>query len=197
MLNLLKTSFPKARWITDRLTREILLFSELGKYRIATLVSLTNAVGYVANPHAELTSTLIFSTAGVYLTASSAAHLNQILERRQDSLMHRTKNRPLVINKCSVRRAAFHALISGCVGLAIMWLKTNPVATGLAGFNIVLYAFIYTPLKQITPFNTEIGSIVGALPPLIGWTSAALDCCELGYEAMILPGNSITRAIST
>jgi hypothetical protein len=52
-------------------------------------------------------------------------------------------------------------------------LQTNPLTTALGAANIVLYAGIYTPLKQLSIYNTWVGAVVGAIPPLMGWAAAA------------------------
>jgi protoheme IX farnesyltransferase len=64
------------------------------------------------------------------------------------------------------------------------FLQANGLAAGLAASNLILYAFVYTPLKQIHPVNTWVGAVVGAIPPLLGWAAAS---SELSLNAMILP----------
>ncbi|XP_016648030.1 PREDICTED: protoheme IX farnesyltransferase, mitochondrial isoform X2 [Prunus mume] len=63
-------------------------------------------------------------------------------------------------------------------------LQANMLAAGLAASNLILYAFVYTPLKQIHPVNTWVGAVVGAIPPLLGWAAAA---GQVSLNAMLLP----------
>jgi len=165
------------------------IFNALGKYRIASFVTLTQVAGYVCatgKDNFDL-KRLLFSSAGVYLTASCAAHLNHMFEIKYDSKMLRTKNRPLVLRTCSMRCAMGSCIISGLVGLFCMHYGTSEESTLLALANIILYAFIYTPMKRFSTLNTDLGSIVGAIPPLIGWFSAPEDVDKFKAEALMLP----------
>jgi protoheme IX farnesyltransferase len=69
------------------------------------------------------------------------------------------------------------------VGLAILAMGTNPVATAVALTTFVLYVGVYTPLKPVTTLNTAVGAVPGALPPVIGWAAAT---GRLGIEAVAL-----------
>jgi heme o synthase len=53
-----------------------------------------------------------------------------------------------------------------------LYTQVNPLASALAAGNILLYSLVYTPLKRVTPLNTEVGAVVGAIPPLIGWAAS-------------------------
>nr|KJB37760.1 hypothetical protein B456_006G218900 [Gossypium raimondii] len=63
-------------------------------------------------------------------------------------------------------------------------LQANMLAAGLAASNLVLYAFVYTPLKQVHPVNTWVGAVVGAIPPLLGWAAAS---GQISLNGLILP----------
>lgn len=109
---------------------------------------------------------------GTSLAAASANTFNQLYEKHTDSLMKRTQNRPLPTGNLSSMQALTFGSSMMALSTAILYYGTNPVTTALGIGNILLYAAIYTPLKQKTTYNTAIGAIVGAIPPLMGWTAA-------------------------
>ena len=117
--------------------------------------------------------TLLFLTTGTALCSASANALNMLYEPDTDSKMTRTRNRPLVRNLVSKRRAALFAVAAGLVGAGGLWFGVNPTVSFLGLANIILYAGVYTPLKRVTAFNTWVGAIVGGIPPLMGWAAAA------------------------
>jgi protoheme IX farnesyltransferase len=98
--------------------------------------------------------------------------------------MKRTMLRPLPSGRISVPHAVAWATIAGASGACLLASKTNMLAAGLASANLVLYAFVYTPLKQLHPINTWVGAVVGAIPPLLGWAAAS---GQISYNSMILP----------
>lgn len=67
--------------------------------------------------------------------------------------------------------AVTFAAVSGSVGLVILALGANPLTAALGAFNLGLYTLVYTPMKRHTILNTWVGSIVGAVPPLMGWAA--------------------------
>ncbi|KAF0025699.1 hypothetical protein F2P81_022580 [Scophthalmus maximus] len=102
-----------------------------------------------------------------------------------DSNMNRTKNRPLVRGQISPLHAVSFALACGVPGVALLTLAVNPLTGFLGALNIVLYTCCYTPLKRLSITNTWVGAVVGAIPPIMGWTAAA-GCLEPG--ALLLGG---------
>jgi len=122
--------------------------------------------------------TLLFLTTGTFLTSASANALNMLIEPKHDAKMSRTRNRPLVRNLLSKRAAVLFAVLCGTAGTVGLYFGVNPTTAFLAASNIVLYAAIYTPLKRIHPINTWVGALVGAIPPLMGWTAAAGQCAS-------------------
>jgi protoheme IX farnesyltransferase len=98
--------------------------------------------------------------------------LNQLLEKTQDSQMSRTQSRPIVEGRLSESQARIFSLCSGVAGVLLL-LFTAPLITAmLGGISLLLYVFVYTPLKGITPLAVMVGAIPGALPPLIGYTAS-------------------------
>lgn len=107
------------------------------------------------------------------MTVASANALNMLFEPQHDAKMSRTRNRPLVRGLLSKRAALGFALATGLIGTGMLWIGVNPTTSMLGAGNLVLYAFVYTPLKRIHPLNTWVGAVVGAIPPLMGWCAAA------------------------
>lgn len=109
---------------------------------------------------------------GTSLTIASANAGNQAMEVEYDKLMQRTRLRMLPRELLTVRSAVAFSAACGVAGSALLYGALNPVAAALAAGNIVLYVFVYTPMKRIHWSNTWIGAVVGAIPPLIGWAAA-------------------------
>ncbi|VDN16819.1 unnamed protein product [Dibothriocephalus latus] len=86
--------------------------------------------------------------------------------------MKRTQSRPLVRGLITPEYAALFAVASGLSGVVLLYNALNPLVAGLALTNLILYTSVYTPLKRITHVNTWVGSLVGAIPPLMGWAAA-------------------------
>lgn len=150
-------------------------FSKLGKSKLSAMVSATAATGCVLGSDSSINGTdIVLSTCGTFLCSLSANTLNQLQERFVDAKMHRTAHRPLPAALCSTRSAGAFALLSGAAGIATLWYSNGrTTAASLGAGNIGLYACVYTPMKRISVANTWVGAIVGAVPPLIGWSVAA------------------------
>ncbi|DBA92124.1 hypothetical protein WJX77_010961 [Trebouxia sp. C0004] len=164
---------PAAAVSFARLRELAQLYKQLSKAKLSALVVSTTAAGFVAGSgdHIEWTK-LWWTYVGTTAAASSANALNQIYEVANDSLMKRTARRPLPTGKISMAHALAFAAVTGIGGVAILAGQTNSLTAGLGAANIVLYAAVYTPLKVVSISNTWVGAIVGAIPPLMGWTAA-------------------------
>jgi heme o synthase len=159
-------------------------FVSLTKPRIAVMVLLTVAVGFLlGDRHAFTALPLWMTLIGTALVAGGASAWNQVLERDRDQRMRRTAGRPLPSGRVNLAEAALFGSILGVLGIAILSLGARPLAAGVAFATFVLYVAVYTPLKPITTLNTAIGAIPGALPPVIGWAAAT---GELGIQAWAL-----------
>jgi heme o synthase len=110
--------------------------------------------------------------AGVFLLASAASALNQYQERRVDSLMERTRGRPLPGQRIGGICALLIALVTGMSGLFLLFFTAPPLAGGIALFTLVWYTGVYTPLKRKSRYAVFIGAIAGATAPMIGWAAA-------------------------
>eukprot|EP00607_Mallomonas_marina_P009639 CAMPEP_0182421742 /NCGR_PEP_ID=MMETSP1167-20130531/7208_1 /TAXON_ID=2988 /ORGANISM="Mallomonas Sp, Strain CCMP3275" /LENGTH=174 /DNA_ID=CAMNT_0024599157 /DNA_START=407 /DNA_END=928 /DNA_ORIENTATION=+ len=109
---------------------------------------------------------------GTALCAASANTFNQVIETENDKKMNRTRMRPLPSNRVSKYEALTVAIAAGGMGTGILLVGTNPVVAALGAGNIFLYAGPYTVSKQLSELNTWIGSLVGAIPPVMGWAAA-------------------------
>jgi protoheme IX farnesyltransferase len=148
-------------------------YLELTKPRIAVMALFTVAAGYLlgAGAAAEI-RVLFFTLLGSGLVAAGGSALNQLFERRIDSRMKRTMKRPLPAGRITPEEAAmFGATLAGA-GLALLAATVPAPATIAAALTFLLYAFVYTPLKTFTAWNTVVGAVPGALPPVIGWYAA-------------------------
>jgi protoheme IX farnesyltransferase len=117
-------------------------------------------------------SLISFAMLGIGLCASSAAAINQIIDRKADANMNRTENRPIPQGEVSPINASIFALILGSLGAAILVIYVNTLTALLTLASLIGYAFVYTVyLKRATPQNIVIGGLAGAAPPLLGWTA--------------------------
>lgn len=146
-------------------------FLQLAKPRIALMVALTTWLGW-ALAGGTATSSLFFVVFGTSLAAAACGALNQRLEIIEDSLMNRTKNRPLPTGRVTPRAALMFGLILAAAGTLLAWAAGGVIAGTLTLATIGLYVLVYTPLKKITPQTTWIGAAAGATSPLIGWVAA-------------------------
>ncbi|GLT73722.1 hypothetical protein SLA2020_455600 [Shorea laevis] len=158
---------------------------ELSKGRLSMLVVATSGTGYVlGSGNAIDFAGLCWTCAGTMMVAASANSLNQVFEISNDAKMKRTRHRPLPSGRITAAHAVTWASSVGLAGTALLICKANMLAAGLAASNLILYAFAYTPLKQIHPINTWVGAVVGAIPPLLGWAAAS---GQVSLNGMILP----------
>jgi protoheme IX farnesyltransferase len=136
-----------------------------------TLLSVMTAMGsaYLALRGSANHVALIHTFFGTILIGGAAGVLNQYIERNYDALMKRTERRPLPSGRVRPIDALVFGTVLAASGILYLSLAANYVAGTLAVLTLVLYLFVYTPLKRKTPFATVIGALPGAFPPLIGW----------------------------
>ena len=149
----------------------IATFLELTKLKISGASTFTAAAGYVAflrGADAGLITTLI----GILLLAMGSSALNEVQEHRFDALMPRTANRPIPRGDLSPARAAFIAVALAVSGFLLLLLAHNGTSALLGALAMAWYNGFYTPLKRVSAFAVVPGSLIGALPPAIGWTAA-------------------------
>jgi protoheme IX farnesyltransferase len=143
---------------------------DLGKYRIALLVALSTLTGYVLAGGSSSIQ-MIFAVVGIYFLALGSGALNQYQERKKDALMPRTSGRPIPAGMLSPAKAALISVLLMLFGTMILFFGTNLTAVILALLTVFWYMGIYTYLKRITPLAVIPGSVIGALPPLVGWAT--------------------------
>ncbi len=120
---------------------------------------------------------------GGFLVTGSANTINQVVEKDTDAGMKRTAKRPVASGRMSVTEGWAFAVITGALGIFIMWYFFNFLSAGLSAFSLFLYAFIYTPLKKVNSISVLVGAVPGALPCLIGW-AAGHDALDAGGWAL-------------
>jgi protoheme IX farnesyltransferase len=155
--------------------------SAYGLYPITTLLALDPSVAQLPTLSTS-TLTFLYLTAGTFLSSASANAFNMFFEPKYDALMSRTRNRPLVRGLVSTRGALIFAIATSIIGVGLLYVGTNPTVAGLSAANVVLYGFIYTPMKRVHVINTWIGAIVGAIPPMMGWVAAAGQTATTGHD---------------
>jgi protoheme IX farnesyltransferase len=148
-------------------------FIVLTKPRVNLLIMFTAIVGMLLAHQSTLNYELIlFSSIGIGLAASAAAIINHVVDQKIDSIMDRTKSRPLVNGSIKPLHAIYFALFLSITSITMLYLLVNALTALLTFLSIIIYSVIYSVyLKNLTSQNIVIGGIAGAMPPLLGWTS--------------------------
>ncbi len=149
------------------------ILRELVKARLTALVLITTLTGYFVGRVATSDWLgCLHVLVGTGLVAAGAAALNEWWERDLDRLMERTAHRPLPSGQIEPAVALALGLVSSLGGIVYLGLVVNPLTASLGALALSSYVLIYTPLKRRTVWNTFVGALPGALPPLMGWTAA-------------------------
>lgn len=168
------------------LSRLIYHYLMLSKIRLTSLVVMTTMAGYAMAPAPFELSTFLLCSVGTTLVSGAANSINQVIETSFDAQMARTRNRVLVQGHLSRLHAVGFALGASTVGVGMLYFGVNELTAALGAANLILYTSIYTPMKRYSILNTWVGSLVGAIPPLMGW--AACTGGDIGAGAWILAG---------
>ena len=160
-------------------------FWELLKFRLSLLVSFSCTFGYVLASQKINWGVLVMLFVGGFLVSGASVVINQIIEKDLDKLMSRTRHRPLPTDRLTVNEAITFCVLCLAAGVMILLVFTNLLTTVLSLVSMILYSFVYTPLKRVGPIAVLVGAIPGALPPLLGWTAAT---GFISHEAMIIFG---------
>nr|XP_005495158.1 protoheme IX farnesyltransferase, mitochondrial isoform X2 [Zonotrichia albicollis] len=161
------------------------ILARLSKIKLTALVVSTASTGFAMAPVPFELTCFLLASLGTGLASCAANSINQFFEVPFDSNMNRTKNRPLVRGQISPLLAVCFAACCGIPGVALLTLGVNPLTGALGAFNIFLYTCCYTPLKRMSIANTWVGAVVGAIPPIMGWTAAT---GSLDAGALLLGG---------
>lgn len=161
-------------------------YYELLKPRLSFLVAFSCAFGYALATKGSIELlTIAMLTLGGFLLSGASVCINQVIEKDLDGIMTRTMNRPLPTGRVSVQEATWFAVVCTALSVFILWMYTNPLTVILSIISMLLYSFLYTPLKRVGPVAVFVGAIPGALPPLLGWVAAT---GSISHEAMIIFG---------
>lgn len=162
-------------------------YLELIKFRLSALVTFSAVFGFILGHQGQSFSWsgFIGLVLGGFLISGASGAANEIKERDFDKLMKRTQTRPLPMEVISVREAYWFTVIAAVLGVFLLAYFTNMLTTGLGILSMVLYVFVYTPLKRVGPIAVLVGAIPGAMPPLLGWTAVT---GSISYEALIIFG---------
>jgi protoheme IX farnesyltransferase len=158
-------------------------FIVLMKPSITLLVLITTAGGIWLAPGEISIYALLASIIGTLGVVIGANTLNCYLERESDKEMARTKNRPLPAGRMHKNTALSFGLVITAISLLILSVWVNQTTTILALIAFISYVWIYTPMKRLSPQALIVGSVPGALPPLMGWTSVT-GAIDLGGIAL-------------
>lgn len=148
-------------------------YAELTKPRITVMALFTVGIGFLLAAGWEFQiAVLLHTLLGAGLVAAGGSALNHFLERDADARMLRTQRRPLPMARITPEEAFLFGLVLGTSGFVyLLVFVPEPAAAIFAALTFLLYICVYTPLKRQTIWNTLVGAIPGALPPLIGWSA--------------------------
>jgi len=136
------------------------------KFRLSALVVISALTGYLFAGGSDGLEIFYLLVGGMLVTAASNGS-NQIWEKDLDKLMKRTQNRPLPTGQMSVKEG--YAVVAICLVVGTWMLYQLNFYSALLGvMAYILYVFIYTPMKRITPWAVFVGAFPGAMPPLLG-----------------------------
>jgi len=152
---------------------------ELTKPRLSFLSVLTSLAGYFCSAPAQPTDAkvLVSLALGTALAAGGCGAVNMWWESDADAKMERTRNRPIPAGIIRPGAALLFGMMLLAAGVCLVWLGANPLAGALTAATAFSYLFLYTPLKTMTSWCTLVGSLPGAIPPIIG-TAAKLGVID-------------------
>ena len=175
--------FSKTIFAFYIMIENIKLFFEITKFRLSLLVALSSVFGFfISSSKVDINEVFILLVGG-YLISSSSVINNQILEKDLDKMMNRTNKRPIPTGRISVYKSVIMSIFSMIIGLFLISFYLNIYAALLSFISLILYPFVYTPMKKFGPIAVFIGAIPGALPPLIGWVAST---GQITLEAIII-----------
>ena len=175
--------FSKTIFAFYIMIENIKLFFEITKFRLSLLVALSSVFGFfISTSKVDINEVFILLVGG-YLISSSSVINNQILEKDLDKMMNRTNKRPIPTGRISIYKSVIMSIFSMIIGLFLISFYLNIYSAILSFISLILYSFVYTPMKKIGPISVFIGAIPGALPPLIGWVAST---GQITLEAIII-----------
>ncbi len=147
-------------------------YTQLLKLRLTLTVVFSAAMGFILAPSTSLDwgYMWLLVLAGT-MVVGAANGINQAIEHNYDKMMVRTANRPVADNRMGVAEATIFSLILGLGGVFIFGYYFNQMTGYIALFSLISYAFIYTPLKRVSPIAVFVGAFPGAVAPMLGWVA--------------------------
>ncbi len=189
---MLQQESVKTRWSILAMSRAR-DYNQLLKPNLSGMVVFSSVIGYLMAPEIHFHWTdmrmwqqIVTLFIGGMLVTGGANTINQILERESDKLMQRTKSRPMPDGRMDKVEAWIFAGLTGIGGALLLSYYFNVQAGILSFISLLLYAFVYTPMKKVHPVAVLIGAIPGALPPLIGWVAATGSFSIGGWVLFLL-----------
>ena len=172
-------------------------FMLLTKARLSALVVITTAAGYwlhhlLRDWPGAMPWRLVHTVLGTTLTAFGASVFNQLMEMDADARMRRTADRPLAARRLQPEAAFLIGAVLSATGIIHLGVKVNVEAAALAGLTLLVYLFIYTPMKRRSVWNTIVGAVSGAIPPVIGWVAVPGGVEFRNYHRELLRGELMT-----
>ena len=149
-------------------------FTEITKLRLSVSVVFSSVAGYLLGAAEVDFMILLLLCIGGYCMVGASNVYNQVMERELDTLMDRTKNRPIPAGRMSIAAALSIAIILTIVGISVLY-SINPQTAMFGAISIFIYVFLYTPLKTKTPLSVFVGAFPGAIPFMLGWVAATND----------------------
>ncbi len=172
--------------LSTYMTLKLRSYYELLKVRLSFLVAFSSGFGYILGSHGAVDwRNFITFCVGGFLVSGGAITINQIMEIDYDKVMKRTMGRPLPTNRVEKGEATIYAILLLLAGFGLLFIAANPLTVLISILSMLLYSFVYTPLKRVGPIAVFVGALPGALPPLLGWVAAT---GQISYEALIIFG---------
>jgi protoheme IX farnesyltransferase len=165
-LSVTQTQVLSTSWVKN--------FTEITKLRLSVSFVFSSVAGYLLGAAEVDFMILLLLCIGGYCMVGASNVYNQIMERDLDSLMDRTKNRPIPAGRMSIAAALSIAVILTIVGITVLY-SINPQTAMFGAISIFIYVFLYTPLKTKTPLSVFVGAFPGAIPFMLGWVAATND----------------------
>lgn len=158
----------------NRLKELIATVLELSKVKITIAVSFTTVTGYIL-AREGLDIGFISPTLGIFLLACGSSVINHMQEQQTDARMKRTQNRPIPAGKIKRHHSSLIAIVQISIGSLLLLYGANIIALLLGWIALIWYNLVYTNLKKSTAHAVIPGSVIGTIPPLVGWVSGGGD----------------------
>ena len=166
----------KLKMNVDQSTAGVSDYFELLKPRVMSLAIFTAIIGLLVTPNHVHPLLAVFSIIAIGAGAGAAGAINMWYDRDIDSIMDRTKSRPIPSGRVKSEEALTLGIVLSIFSIILLFVASNYIAAVFLFISIMFYTFIYTMwLKRYTPQNIVIGGAAGALPPVIGWYAVSQD----------------------